>query len=488
MRTLVAIAKRAALLLLLVTPAAASESKSPKPCGDFEFGGSNFTHAREIHQKALLFVKSGDSKGTAFLIDALNARFLTARHVVLPSINDPSTPITGKSGEPNASPVKLHLLDEDEGLDVAVIQAEQPHPFQNAIAFELSLSEPSKQSEVTFPGLALAGDDDVTATMPSPSTFEFDSSAHIVFRTTVLAGDSGSPVFTSQGLVVGVILNSQRAAQATAVPMMNLAEFLMRSPVEQPSKDFENAALQNSPLLRDTLKPDRTPPAISNLNLAVGLHLLAAGDDLRKIPAELVECPIVKAATDRGLNALAYRIISRAAELRLQAVPDPRQRAAAVGRTILARAQQPGNEKNAELARFLYHGAATNLLQAIGSSLEAEGGARLVSVFGTASESPQALAERAKIIYAGIGLDPPPNVEPAAFNTTSTSQRLKSDQFAALLHDYYVALSGEAQLSRSVDNSAILDKAIVVAGWAALVSRTPGWQAANYRALADTLM
>ena len=466
-----------------------TQQASAKRCGPFHFLKSTHDLVKQQHANSLLLLRSGDQEGTGFLIDALQGLFLTARHVVASSIADSSIPVSGTDA--SGQPVKLEVVDNDAKYDVALLRTIDFGKFRNETAFELSFDSPWTDTKITFPGLAFATDVDVTPTMPVPNTFVYNAAGNIILRTQVRSGDSGSPVFTDRGMVIGIMIRNQTSDQAVVVPVEYLRTFLLKhvggipGHGESPAEKFRDLILHesNGSELEDKLLPNKVPPQVSNFQLAGTIHLLIDGKMLHRIQAKLLDCPLYEAAYERGLGRVAAELyaaqkLAFAQPLVDQPGPDG---AALAARKIFAMAEAEARVGNSRAAQFLYEDAAKTFSVAIQKSLDQTQGKFAVVLAGGASE-PQEAARRVTKAYDQLQLV---STLPS-FQTVPASAK-RSDKFGVLLHDFYEATKRSAKLSPRGLTKQESEKLMVAAGWTAVVSKTDTWSALGYRALGDVL-
>ena len=170
-------------------------------------------------------ITSGGEQGTAFLIDADQGWFLTARHVVEPSIRDSSKPVRGRF-DARADILSLSVVAHDERLDVALLQAADTEQVSNRNELELSFVLPERQS-VMVVGAASGTIETPDVVALGPTDFAVQHDGLISVPGSVKRGDSGGPVVkVSDGLVIGIVI--QRNARAgLATPTSSLSNLLL---------------------------------------------------------------------------------------------------------------------------------------------------------------------------------------------------------------------------------------------------------------------
>ena len=291
--------------------------KAQAACPDFHFASSGFSSVERDYQPALLYLWTGNDSnnhGVAFLIDASKWYYLTARHVVELSISDPARPIRGVDSRGHE--MELTLVDEDKTLDVAllerIVKGDGSDHLNLVQPYEIFLSNIGPE-EVTHSGCAYAEREHFKCNAPKEARFEYDDEAVLMqLKVATDEGDSGSPVYTKEGLVIGIVIKKQRLSQATAVAMKNLTDFVTRhaTGIIPGVRQLHDVLLNTSDrgTLVDKLMPRHAPGAVSNLQLLGAIGILVTNRELGRMKHELVTCPIIQAAGDRGLTAAASKL------------------------------------------------------------------------------------------------------------------------------------------------------------------------------------
>ena len=292
-------------------------------CPDFHFADSAFGAVEQDHNSALLYLWSGDKSsnhGVAFLIDEQASYYLTARHVVAQSIKNSSLQIHGV--DYGGHKMLLHVVAENETFDVALLKSDRSLQGDRVLAYELFLGNMAPEL-VTFAGMAF---DDAAHVKPHPpggSRFSEGGNGTLELTVNTDEGDSGAPVYTNKGLVIGIVTNKKVISQATAVAVKHLSAFLIPHAInlslDGPVRDLHEFLLLNpeADALVDRLSPAHTPGRVSNFQLLGTINLILAHGEFYLLPLDLVHCPLSQAAFDRGLEDAATDL--RVAEANLEA-------------------------------------------------------------------------------------------------------------------------------------------------------------------------
>jgi hypothetical protein len=314
------------LWIIVALLPAGSSVDAASPCPDFHFADSGFAAIERDYEPALLYVWPGDNSrahGVAFLIDASASYYLTARHVVELSISNPATPVQGVDS--NHHKLLLHIVAEDDQLDVALLKIDNAPQVSGVQPYELFLNNIGPE-EVTFSGLAYSNENSFSAHPPKEDRFRYNEDAtEMELRVNTDEGDSGAPVYTKQGVVVGMVTNKQKISQATAVTMRNLSDFIsshsMDVPQGSPMWQLHDFLLKTSDrrALVVKLTPAHIPGRVSNFQLLGAIRLILVGGEIPRLNHDFVYCPLVQAARDRGLADAAVKL--EVAEARVEAAP-----------------------------------------------------------------------------------------------------------------------------------------------------------------------
>jgi len=216
--------------LLALLSGLEATAKAGDTCADFHISPYSFGGIAQDYSNSLVMLKSGNNSGEGFLIDSKRKLFITARHVIEASIGkdnkNNNIPILAENDE--HSKFRLNIIDADSNLDVAMLQAEDIINFDNVLPVELYFDSVGASTLVTFPGLGFAHSKDVHATSPAPTTVTYDNDDGVMLlRVPTYAGDSGAPVYTDQGVVVGIVQKKQMQDQGTAMRADRLADFFL---------------------------------------------------------------------------------------------------------------------------------------------------------------------------------------------------------------------------------------------------------------------
>jgi S1-C subfamily serine protease len=155
--------------------------------------------------------KLGDQSGTGFVVSA-NGHVVTNHHVIDGCVGDIQGNLTGEA------PVKLRVVSSDETNDLALLQA--PTPFKDVATIkEKALHSGDSVVAIGFPyrGL-LTSDFTVTTGIVSSLSGLRNDTRFLQISAAVQPGNSGGPLLSSNGEIVGVVaakLNALRVARAT---------------------------------------------------------------------------------------------------------------------------------------------------------------------------------------------------------------------------------------------------------------------------------
>ena len=262
-------------------------------------------------EHAVLMIRSGVELGTAFLIDQDRGWFLTARHVVEPSILQ-SRGVSGRFAEVGAQDFELSVIADDDGYDVALLEAVDDVQFRNRKELELSFFLPEKQ-DVTVVGATWRGTPGNSgrtwkAELVSIGPKEFSINSEGQISVDGVRDKSGSPVIkASDGLVIGVV-SEQDGERGFATPISSLTHFLSRSRVPPAlSKIVENTSVPNEGTLADVFRADREK-VYSNLDLvALITRMRDTWEEYRAplLPHTIGGCETHTVAASRHLGVFA---------------------------------------------------------------------------------------------------------------------------------------------------------------------------------------
>jgi hypothetical protein len=503
-----------------------SSAYGASPCPDFHFLNSSFTAIRRDYEPALLYVWTGDNSrtkhGVAFLIETSPPYYLTARHVVALSINNSSRPIKGVA--PGGQKTELTVVAENQSLDVALLKRGSA-PSDDVHPYELFLTKRAPEN-VTFSGLAFADETDLHSVPPKEDAFTYNNNAtEMQLRVNIGEGDSGAPVYTEQGLVVGIVRSKQVVSQATAVTMNSLSDFLTQHalaiPLGGPAWQLHDLLLRTSDreVLIKKLTPSQLGGRISNFQLlgAIKLILDHREDELPQLEDEIIKCPIIEAAHDRGLRDAAVNLEVARAQYRgrrettpsgslERRPPEPEpinnktvdpQRSEAVGDILLSRAIEWDTKGDGDFYRQLSDKAKTGFLDAIIAYLKLD--KHPLSVFAGRDKS-DSRADQIKVLLR-LGIDASVNLIHDLPETDRFNNEQRDDRFAALLNKYYQAmigaegghvLSSEAYAGTAVafsDEPKTMAARNTAAAWATLISQPSTQEGAKSRSfLGDAML
>jgi hypothetical protein len=486
-------------------------------CPDFHFLERGFISEVADHQDAIILIDYGpDKAGTAFLIDGDHGLFLTARHVVAPSLNSPLLAVPGKTQDGKS--LQLKVLKDDPQLDVALLQVNHAEWLSNALAYELYFARVKRDAEVTFPGLAFAQSrGDVTPSMPPPNAPTYSANGpHVWVRILVNDGDSGAPMFTKEGLAMGLVLGKRSVTEADAIPMPRLAPFLAEYSVGDEAMQFRRRFLATTDAneLQRMLVPSRRHGSVSNLHLAGAIRMMLDGHDLEQIKPETIECPLAIAAGDRGLAELAralIRLTGQRTPARSESTPPPASppaHAAAIGRWLQAKASMFERRGDQETARLVFLDSLSQYEVALSEALATDPDKEFFRTFLDQGRSREEYTNKVRQVLSRLGiLDLMPAGDRAVIASYSPTigGKPKSDRFSSLLLQLTNSAAGAAglpvqvvdldgrQLSRVVwevaddgIDTTYTPKMTAAAAWSVLTAQSAAQRAESLFALAGT--
>jgi len=178
----------------------------PKPAARVAAAGPEPTGAPEAKPGKL-----GDQNGTGFVVSA-NGHVVTNQHVIDGCVGDIMGNLTGEAA------VKLRVVSSDETNDLALLQA--PSPFKEVATIkEKAVHSGDSVVAIGFPyrGL-LSSDFTVTTGIVSSLSGLLNDTRFLQISAAVQPGNSGGPLLSSNGEIVGVVaakLNALKVARAT---------------------------------------------------------------------------------------------------------------------------------------------------------------------------------------------------------------------------------------------------------------------------------
>lgn len=521
--------RTATLGIFLWSALVCSIARASTPCADFHFPDSGFAAIEQDYKPALLYVWAGDDSrkhGVAFLIDVAAQYYLTARHVVEPSISNPSLAIQGM--DPQQNKLTLKLVADDSTLDVALLKGQRSALTDGMRPYELFLATLASE-DVTFSGLAYADPYHLLSAPPKEDRFEYnEDGSEIYLRVNTDEGDSGAPVYTKKGLVVGIVRSKQKISQASAVPMNSLADFLTDNAADVPTagagwKLYDMLiGRPDRKALMVRLRPANVPGRISNLQLLGVIKAILDQGRLAKMDKEFIYCPLVQAAHDRGLYDVAFRLeVAEAGQLAkprqesgsLEGKPAPAeeskstpvdehkpapsnrtqgtkhldsQYAEAMGDILLARAADWDNRGDDLFFRRLSKEAQLKYVDAITGYLH-DDKRPLFAFVGQGTSNPGKLKFSVKYgeALSRLGIEDSDVKFGLVVDDSNVSVKT-DDHFAALLSKYYQAAAG-AEGGRVADPKSVAARN-TAAAWSALVSQSSRQKAESWYVLGDAMM
>lgn len=211
----------------------------PKPAAKVAAAGPEAVPAPEAKPGKL-----SDVNGTGFVVSA-NGHLVTNHHVIDKCVGDIQGNLTGEA------PVKLRVVSSDETNDLALLQA--PTPFKEVATIkEKAVHSGDSVVAIGFPyrGL-LSSDFTVTTGIVSSLSGLMNDTGFLQISAAVQPGNSGGPLLSSTGEIVGVVaakLNALRVARATgsipeninfAIKTGALRDFLDNSVVPYQTTDLK---------------------------------------------------------------------------------------------------------------------------------------------------------------------------------------------------------------------------------------------------------
>jgi S1-C subfamily serine protease len=199
--------------------------------------------------------KLGDQTGTGFVVSS-NGHVVTNHHVIDGCVGDIQGNLTGEA------PVKLRVVSSDETNDLALLQA--PSAFKEVATIkDKAVHSGDSVVAIGFPfhGM-LTSDFTVTTGIVSSLSGLHNDTRFLQISAAVQPGNSGGPLLSSTGEIVGVVaakLNALRVARATgsipeninfAIKTGALRDFLDNSVVPYQTTEMK-AELKTSDIARN---------------------------------------------------------------------------------------------------------------------------------------------------------------------------------------------------------------------------------------------
>jgi S1-C subfamily serine protease len=184
----------------------AGDFSVPKPAARVAAAGPEPAGAPEAKPGKL-----SDQSGTGFVVSA-SGHLVTNHHVIDGCVGDIQGNLTGEA------PVKLRVVSSDETNDLALLQA--PSPFKEVATIkEKAVHSGDTVVAIGFPyrGL-LSSDFTVTTGIVSSLSGLLNDTRFLQISAAVQPGNSGGPLLSSTGEIVGVVaakLNALKVARAT---------------------------------------------------------------------------------------------------------------------------------------------------------------------------------------------------------------------------------------------------------------------------------
>lgn len=293
-------------------------------CPNFEMPVLGKDLVYSLYRNAAVRIVSGDQVGTGYLIDAQRGYVITAGHVVQPSLDDKTIPITA-TNETNAAAVEnksqslkpfslIPISDlRAQNIDVALLQLVPPDAMRYTNALDIALRIPlnSRPSFV----FGYPREQSHLSQQTAENTND-NPDGTLTVKHAAFPGDSGSPLIDETGKVVAtcverVLTQEQHVSnEAIYIPTAAILDLLDKIPVTTRVAGIDHI-LRTQELSRDELVEDLMPVPdpqhLSNLELySWAYHLWK--EPSTKIESEFFPCPILRALGHRKLEEAEDRL------------------------------------------------------------------------------------------------------------------------------------------------------------------------------------
>lgn len=286
-------------------------------------------HVRK-QDDAIIKIASGDkpgeandykkpNTGTAFLIDSSRGIFMTARHVVTPSIGASPRPLTGNNRR-GAEFLQLSVVADHEEMDIALLKvaSDQVDRVQNRAELELMFLTP-ESDDVVILTMAYSTMDSPDVSRKPGADFSVNNGKLRVVQDTT-DGTSGAPVvIKSSGMVIGVVVHDVRTDIAVAQPVENMVDFLIyqtKDVVPDALREMVEDPASRRLELHEVFRTDSRNP-FTNLQLAGFVHSIYNRWRVSPnfdFPKHIGNCRVANIAIHRGLGFFAGYLHSVAHE------------------------------------------------------------------------------------------------------------------------------------------------------------------------------
>jgi hypothetical protein len=315
-----------ALALIAASGSVASASSAWCARTSFHFKDAQFQYVQDKFAEAQVLLtvmpqRGRGAAGTAFLIQASPPVLLTAGHVVKMALQDPSVPIVGYVATVPTREVLLQVVASHPSEDLALLTTVNgaPYPVPDVRPFEVNVHESFARPgmDVAFPGMAfissdvlrqvsssVGNDQDELMVSPDLAIGSYPSGGR-TFRTNIYDGDSGAPVFLTDGMVAAVVTTRRGTITAEIVPLHEVVDWLIEElSAMQPDNLMHRLLEGGEDYLFQALNPQRCRSCLTNLQLLIAARKLSEADAAFRFPVpleELLVCPLRVAMNQRGL-------------------------------------------------------------------------------------------------------------------------------------------------------------------------------------------
>ncbi len=467
----------------------------------------------DLEQKAargVLHIDGRSGGGTAFLIDRDRGIYLTAAHVVMREVaafreDKPQEAILGTNAALPGKSLLLKVIEVDENpeqrRELAVLQLVNETPPEELYEFQMALRDLAGKEEVRFIGYGTKSADFPLPRMSHPAS-PVEPSNHPILHRFVVAGanggDSGGPVFLSNGSVIGIMVQHQSGQTAVFHSLTAYLKTLLK--VEPALRDERLVAEIFAPgsveerrqKATKMLLPGAAADGMSNIEFAAAIAQLELDGSMPAVDRSLLDCPLYFAAAGRDLGLYGSPILREKWR---------RDTADSDGKSIFRKAEQFESEGNTVIATALYELAGEKYRAELASLLEEPTAQKAIaaSLYRTKTatiatqqnpaQPSQKLIDTTNFpdvltsVAFSLGLDTEVK-RVIETDAASTFKNFGSDTFSVALHDYGLALTRANRLHAEIGggsiNSSASDWATRAGALGAVVAYKPAWQRHNF--------